>query len=193
MGVSLVFQPRLVEFTPEERDAWVSGDRGDCDDYCAGISGGVGIGGFGEYITGKHWETREYRWVHHDFDIFGYNIDGKYPSQTILETALGAERLAAFKRLCKGLEPFKESGHDALVQPDLLIYNADMTDIRFAECKRHGTSDLVSPQQALGLYLIESQLGLPAEVCVVAERGTCVEPSPPLTFTYERGRVRIVG
>jgi hypothetical protein len=193
MGVLLRFEPKLVEFTARERDAWVAGDRSDCHDYCAGISGGVGIGGFGEYVVGKHWERQGYKWIHHDFDIFGGNVDHKYPSQEILEEAIGRDRLAAFKALCKGLHAFREQGHAALVQADLMIYSPDMKEVRFAECKRYGTSDRVSPQQALGLFLIASQLRVPAEIFVVAEEGMCMKSLQPVAFDYSPDGVKASG
>ncbi len=182
MAISLTFQPQLVEFAPEERDAWIAGERSACSDpYCGRISEGYGIGWFGEYVVGRYWEDQGYRWVHHDFDIIGANKDGKYLSQSVLEGAFG-DRLVAFKALCKALAPFAEERHGALEQPDLMIYRPDGSEIRFAECKRHGTPDKVNPRQALGLFLIASMLRVPVDVFVVAECGVCREPLSPMTF-----------
>lgn len=194
MGIELTFRPILMEFSGDERDKWTVGDRSDCiDRYCAGISGGQGIGGFGEFIVGKHWQQRGYRWVHHDYDIFGDNMDGKYPeSQKILEDALG-DRLAKFKVLCNTLGPFRENGHAPVAQPDLLIYKPETMEIRFAECKRHGTPDRVNSRQALGLFLIASMLRLPVDVFVVAEAGICSKPLEPVTFVYDEGGVKPSG
>lgn len=193
MGVVLAFEPRLVEFSIEERDAWVAGNRSGCRDrYCAGISGGQGLGGFGEYVVGKYWQEQGYEWVHHDFDIIGANKDGKYESQRALEDALG-DRLREFKATCQSLWPFAEEHHGPVEQPDLMIYKPGTSEIRFAECKRHGTPDQVNPRQALGLYLIASQLRVPVDVFVMAEEGTCVEPLKPVTFVYDEHGVRVAG
>lgn len=194
MAVILTFEPRLVEFTVEQRDAWRRGDRSECiDPYCAGIGGGEGTGGFGEYLVGKFWQDLGYRWVHHDFDIFGGNVDGKYEeSQAILENALG-DRLAQFKTLVDSLRPFQASGHAPVEQPDLLIYKPGTAEIRFAECKRTDTRDKVNSRQALGLYLITSQLRVPVDVFILAEQGTRVEPLTPITFTYDDAGVSVAG
>jgi len=194
MGVLLTLEPKLVEFSIEERDAWRAGERSDCiDPYCAGTAGGRGsTTGFGEYMVGKYWQRQGYRWVHHDFDIFGGNIDHKYPSQAILENAL-AGRLAQFKTLVNSLRPFQEGGHAPVEQADLLIYKPGTTEIRFAECKRADTHDKVNGRQALGLFLIASQLQVPVDVFLVAEKGTRTEPLEPIRFVYGEHGVRIAG
>ena len=190
MALSLVFEPKLVEFSPEDRDAWVAGERSGCRDrYCAGISGGQGIGGFGEYTVGRYWQDQGYEWVHHDFDIIGAN-KRVYESQGALEDALGSDRLREFKAICQSLWPFAEEHHGPVEQPDLMIYKGT-SEIRFAECKRYGTPDQVNPRQALGLFLISSLLKVPVDVFIVAEKGTCSEPLKPITFVYDEHGVRV--
>jgi len=194
MPIAITIQPVLLEFTPQQRDAWVAGDRSDClSRYCAGISGGEGVGGFGEYIAGRYWQDQGYIWEHHDFDIIGANKDGMYESQSMLETSLGAKCLADFKASCQSLWPFAEEHHGPLEQPDLMICKPDGSGLRFAECKRFGSRDRVNPRQAMGLFLIASQLHVPVDVYIVAEQGKCFEPLEAMVFEFDELGSRLAG
>lgn len=130
------------------------------------------------------WEERGYDWIHHDYDVFGGNKDGKYEtSQLILEDAFGAERLATLKTLGKTLEPFRDKGHASVEAPDLMIFRPGTSEIRFAEAKRNDTRDTINGRQALGLYLLGAVLGCPVDVFVIAQQGS--NPSlAPIVFAY---------
>lgn len=186
MGLHVTFQPILVEFSAKQREAWLKGKRSDCiDDYCKRLPG---TKGFGEYIVGKYWEQRGYRWIHHDFNVLGGNKPGKWEeSENVLRRGLGPDRLDAARQLYKTLTPLREERHNPVEEPDLLIYRPGTGEIRFAECKRLDTSDSINTRQALGLYLIGSVLRLPVDIFVVAEQGTCSAPDP-IVFVYPDGR-----
>ncbi|MDO8963939.1 MAG: hypothetical protein Q7W30_05525 [Coriobacteriia bacterium] len=186
MGFHMTLEPILVEFTLDEREAWFSGERSDCIcEYCRRLPG---TKGFGEYVVGKYWEQRGYRWIHHDFNVLGGNRPGRWEeSEAVVLNALGPDRLAAARTLYKALMPFREEHHNPAEEPDLLIYKPGTTEIRFAECKRADTRDTINTRQALGIYLLGALLRLPVDVFLVAEKGTCSSPDP-IVFAYPEGR-----
>lgn len=185
MGFTLTFQPILLEFAPEQREQWLRGERSDCiDDYCLKLPG---TKGFGEYLVGRYWQDRGYRWVHHDYNVLGGNKPGKYPSESILRDALGSERLDAARELYGALYPLREAGRNPAEEPDLLIYKPGTHEIRFAECKRMDSHDNLNSRQALGLYLLGAVLRVPVDVFAIAEASTCASPDP-IVFTYPDGR-----
>jgi len=185
MPITLSIEPVLVEFDIAQREAWSRGERDGCSDpYCKRIGEGTGTGGFGEYLVGMYWEQQGYSWIHHDFDIFAGVKRVYEPAESILRAALG-ERLDAFRMMSRELECFHALGHASVVEhPDLLIHHPVTGEVRFAECKRLDTRDSVNPRQALGLFLIESVLGCPADVFVIAERGKVTEPLAPIEFSF---------
>lgn len=182
MGFKVTFEPVLLEFAPEQREAWNAGERSDCPEgYCKGLPGTLG---FGEYLAGKYWEQRGYRWIHHDFNVFGANRAGKYPeSEAILKTALGEDALEAARHLYKTLFPLREPGHVPFEEPDLLIFKPDGSEVRFAECKRMDTQDTINSRQVLGLFFLGAVLGCPVDVFAIAETGTCDSPAS-ITFEF---------
>ncbi len=182
MAFDLTFQPILIEFTLEEREAWRAGERSACNDrYAGGLRGTMG---FGEFLTGRYWERLGYKWIHHDYNVFGGNKPGKYPeSEAILREALGSERLDACRDVFKALTPFREAKHYVFEEPDLLVYKPGTKEIRFAESKRQDTHDKINRRQALGLYHLGSLLACPVDVFFVAEKGTCTTPAA-ITFRY---------
>jgi hypothetical protein len=182
MSFQVTFDPILIEFSLEQREAWYAGERSDCiGEYCRNLPGTMG---FGEYLAGKYWEQRGYRWVHHDYNVFGGNKPGKYPeSEAILENAVGVERLAACRKVYRTLYPLREEHHVPFEEPDLLIYKPGTKEIRFAECKRADTRDSINRRQLVGLFLLGAVLQCPVDVFLIAEQGTVPVPTP-ITFTY---------
>ena len=177
MSLSLTIEPRLIEYTREDLQAWESGDRSDCPEgYCKGLPGSYG---FGEYLVGRYWQQQGYCWIHHDFNVFGGNRDVMYTeAQAIVRAVLGQERFDAARRVFKDLEPFHIPKHHTFEEPDLLIYKEDMTELRFAECKRPGSRDTLNPRQGIGLFLLGAVLRCPVDVFVIAEAGkhAAIEP-----------------
>ena len=96
--MKLVIEPTLLTYPPEDLEKWKAGDRSECiDTYCRRLSGSSG---FGEYIGGRFYQALGFEWIHHDFDIFGTNKDGKYPkSDQILLNALGQQKLRSVRSL----------------------------------------------------------------------------------------------
>lgn len=184
MSLLLTIDPIVIEYTHEQLESWKSGPRPDCPEgYCKELPGSYG---FGEYLVGKYWEERDYCWIHHDFSVFGGNRDDMYlEAQAILKAALGPERFQAARHVSKALEPFRAPRHGAFEEPDLLIYKPDMTEVRFAECKRPANRDQLRPQQGIGLFLLGAVLRCPVDVFVIVEAGkpTPVEPVR-LDYTY---------
>ncbi|ADG82850.1 hypothetical protein TherJR_2005 [Thermincola potens JR] len=76
MSIEVRIPVIVLNYTPEQYQSWVDGNRDDCPDkYCRGLPGSMG---FGEYIVGKYFSSPGYLWIHHDFNIFGGNRPGKY-------------------------------------------------------------------------------------------------------------------
>lgn len=184
MSLLLAIEPIVIEYTPEQLEAWKSGPRSDCPEgYCKGLPGSYG---FGEYLVGRYWEERGYCWIHHDFSVFGGNRDNMYlEAQAVLKAALGPERFEAARQVSKAMEPFRVPRHEAFEEPDLLIYKQDMAEVRFAECKRPGNRDQLRPQQGIGLFLLGAVLRCPVDVFLIVEAGkyTPVE-QVRLDYTY---------
>jgi hypothetical protein len=182
MGFAVTFDPILIQFTAQQREAWRTGERSDCiDSYCRCLPG---TSGFGEYLVGKYWEQRGYRWIHHDYNVFGGNKPGKYAvAEAVLTSALGAGRLMAARQVYQALYPLRDAGHVPFEEPDLLVCKPDGSEIRFAESKRVDTHDKVNPRQVLGLFLLGAVLGCPVDVFTVAEAGTLTSCGP-VTLDY---------
>ena len=110
MSVRVALEPQVLYFDPTLLERWRGGDRAYCSDsVCRRVSG---TSGFGEYLVGAHFERLGYKWVHHDFDIFGTNRPGKYPnSEAVLMKHFGEARLNAARSLHRGLYPFREARH----------------------------------------------------------------------------------
>lgn len=135
-------------------------------------------------MVGKYWQQRGYAWIHHDFRVFGENRDEMYlESQKILKQALGPERFSSARGLAAALRPFRAPGRAAFEQPDLLIYKPDMSEVRFAECKRPAVGDRLRPQQGIGLFLLGAILRCPVDVFIVAMDGDEV-PGGPLEIRF---------
>jgi hypothetical protein len=175
MAVKISLEPQVLFFDPALLERWRGGDRAYCSDsVCRRLNGSAG---FGEFLVGNHFEELGYKWVFHDFDIFGTNRPGKYPnSETVLLNYFGKERLSAARSLHRVLHPFREPRHVTVETPDLLIFKPDGSEVRFAECKRTDTRDKINNRQAIGLALIAAVLRCPADFFLVVPRGS----SPPL-------------
>jgi hypothetical protein len=150
-----------LRYKDDELQKWKNGYREECPEgYCKGLPNS---NGFGEFMVGKHFQEMAYLWIHHDYDIFGYNLPEKYPlANEILIRGLGEKRYQKIKLLYQTFKP--------LEQPDLLIYKPDYSEIRFAECKRIDTGDKIREPQVKGLALISLLLDCEVEVFeVIAE------------------------
>ena len=177
MSLRVTLEPQVLFFDPALLERWRGGDRDYCSDpVCRRVSG---TAGFGEYFVGAHFEKQGYKWIHHDFDIFGSNKSGKYPSsEAVLLKYFGEERLSAARRLHSVLYPFREVRHVTVESPDLLIFNPDASEIRFAECKRMDTGDKLNRRQVIGLALIAAVFRCPVDCFLVAPRGSSPSLSP---------------
>ena len=177
MPVTVALEPQVLFFDPGLLERWRAGDRDYCSDAVCRKLGGTN--GFGEYLVGAHFESQGYKWVHHDFDIFGTNRPGKYPqSEAVLLKCFGEAGLRAARSLYGALEPFREAGHVPIETLDLLIFKPDLSEIRFAECKRTDTGDRLNRRQVIGLSLIGAGLRCPVDLFFVAPRGSTPSLSP---------------
>jgi hypothetical protein len=176
MAVKISLEPQVLFFDPALLERWRGGDRAYCSDsYCRRLNGSAG---FGEFLVGSHFEELGYKWIFHDFDIFGSNKPGKYPtSEAVFLNYFGEERLSAARNLHRVLLPFREPSHVTIESPDLLIFKPDGSELRFVECRRTDTRDKLNYRQTIGLALIAALLRCPADFFLVAPRGS----SPALT------------
>lgn len=135
---------------------------GECSDpYCKRLKHSYG---FGESILGSHFEKQGYKWIHHDYNLFGGNKPGKYPiAEEVITKCIGIEKFDSARTLYKA--------HRNIEEPDLLIYKPDCSEIRFAESKRLDTRDQVREEQIRGLALFALLFGAKVEVYVIAEEG----------------------
>jgi hypothetical protein len=177
MAVKISLEPQVLFFDPKLLERWRAGDRADCSDsYCRRLNGSAG---FGEFLVGSHFEELGYKWVFHDFDIFGTNRPGKYPnSESVFLNYFGEERLSAARSLYRVLQPFRMPGHVTIETPDLLIFKPDGSEVRFAECKRTDTRDKLNCRQVIGLALIAAVLRCPADFFLVAPLGSSPALAP---------------
>ena len=177
MAVKISLAPQVLFFEPTLLERWRGGDRAYCSDsFCRRLGGSAG---FGEFLVGSHFEELGYKWIFHDFDIFGTNRPGKYPnSETVLLNYFGKERLNAARSLYPVLHPFREPRHVTVETPDLLIFKPDGSEVRFAECKRTDTRDKMNNRQVIGLALIAAVLRCPADFFLLAPRGSSPSPTP---------------
>jgi len=176
----------MLEHDGGDLKKWREGRRDECaDEFCRRLSG---TNGFGEYIVGRHFEAQGYKWIHHDFDLFGTNTKAKYPeSEKILTDYFGEERLSAIRSFHKTLFPFREPRHHPLEAPDLLIFKSNgqtITEVRFAESKRLDTRDKLNSRQILGLFLIDAVLKCPIQLFILCERGRSKGTPHTLEFTF---------
>jgi len=177
MSIKLVIQPKVLFYHPVQLERWKHGDRDDCSDpVCRNA---IGVSGFGEFVVGAEFERRGYRWIHHDFDVFGTNRSCKYPdSEAVLREYLGEERFAAARGLVQTLKPFREHRRAPVETPDLMIFNPDGSELRFAECKRTDTRDKLNRRQMIGLALIAAVFRCPIDVYLIAPAGAPVSCDP---------------
>jgi hypothetical protein len=169
MAFRIVIEPVVLEYDPDQEERWCAGHREDCyDEYCRSLKGSRG---FGEYLVGRHFEAMGYRWIHHDFDVFGTNKPAKYASEAILLAGLGDKRLSAIREVGRQLRLCAEEGRGSVETPDLLIYKPGASEIRFAECKRIDTRDKLNGRQVFGLVLIGAALHCPVDLFVLKKRG----------------------
>ncbi|MHB8917258.1 MAG: hypothetical protein ACYC4H_04490 [Desulfocucumaceae bacterium] len=143
--MELQIHPKVLTFTKEELSRWEALQRDDCpDQYLKNLPPHYG---FGEYIVGKHFLELGYKYIHHDFNIFGGNKPGKYPvAETVLVNCLGQERFERIRKLYPTINSIED--------PDLLIYKPDYSELRFAEAKRVDKRDKLRPNQVRGLVFI---------------------------------------
>jgi len=163
--MKVIIPTRVVTFKRNELDNWVDGNREDCiDPYCKRLPGSKG---FGEYIAGRYYETLNYKWIHHDYNLFGGNRLGKYPkAETIFRSHFGDERYEKGRGYFSSFDPFFK-----IEEPDLMIYKPDCSEVLFAECKRLDTGDKLNEKQVKGLALLKLLFECPVEVVEIIEDG----------------------
>ena len=169
--------PSTAFYTPEELEDWRQGHR---DAFPDGYwKRGTGTFGFGESVVARYFMAIGYQCIHHDYDIFGSNRPQKYPkSEEILVAFLGTDRLAALRQIHRLFWPLRDRGRVPVEVPDLLIYKADFSELRFAESKLLLTRDKLNPRQILGLALISSLLRSQIDLFYVAAHGTSPKLEP---------------
>jgi hypothetical protein len=162
----IVIEPKVIEFDPERLVQWRKANDG--KSY-----------GFGETIVGEHFEELGYRWIYHDFNVFGGNRPGKYPlAEEILFKYLGPERFEAARKISEVLSPFADPHKHVSEEPDLLVYKPDLSEIRFVESKRLDTKDKLNKKQVRGLMLLSAFLGFHVDVFIVAPKGKEFKAGP---------------
>lgn len=163
--MKVMIPTRIITFNYNERTRWVDGSREDCiDSYCKGLPGSKG---FGEYIAGRFYESLGYKWIHHDYNLFGGNRLGKYPkAEAIIRRYFGDDRYEKGR----GFYP-SFSSYIGLQEPDLMVYRPDGSEILFAECKRHDTNDKLNEDQVRGLALLKLLFGCHVELVEIVEEG----------------------
>lgn len=177
--MEIIIPVRRVTYNKEQLHRWISGDRGHCtDSYCKKLPGSRG---FGEYVAGKFYESSDYQWIHHDFNILGGNKPGKYPvAETILRSHFGDARYESGR----GYYP-SFSRYVKVEEPDLLIYKPDFSEIRFAECKRLDTYDKLRESQIRGMALLKLLFHCTVEVIEIAdESNTQLDEPQPVVWQF---------
>ncbi|OME19944.1 hypothetical protein BSK57_23535 [Paenibacillus odorifer] len=174
--MEIIIPTRRVTFNKEQLHNWINGDREYCiDSYCKKLPGSSG---FGEYIAGQLYESLNYQWIHHDFNLLGGNKLGKYPlAEAVLRSHFGDARFESGRGYYPSFSQFVKAE-----EPDLLIYKPDFSEIRFAECKRLDTHDKLRESQIRGLALLKLLFNCTVEVIeIVDESKTQLnEPQPVL-------------
>ncbi|WP_052476271.1 hypothetical protein [Cohnella kolymensis] len=175
MGITVTIETKRLTFKKEELERWKSGDREDCPDgYCKRLPNSYG---FGEYVVGRHFQRQGYLWIHHDFNLFGYNKPGKYPlAEEVLIRCIGKDEYENMRKLFHMFKPLEE--------PDLLIYKPDFSEIRFAESKRRDTGDKLREAQIIGLSLISLMLKCEVQIFEVVEEGKQQPPAANVTWSF---------
>lgn len=174
MSIKIQIQPNLIYYTEKEYKDWIDGKKEDCSDkYLKKLEGSYG---FGEIIVGRYFEKLGYKYIHHDFNIFGGNLFGKYPfAEEVIYHCIGIEKYNNIRTIYKL--------HSNIEEPDLLIYKPDFSELRFAESKRIDTHDKLREKQARGLALLSLLLGCNVDVFEVVKEGKQHEPSL-ITFEF---------
>ena len=165
MSIKVSIPIITLTYSQEQYLKWKNGDREDCiDSYCKNLPWTYG---FGESIVGKYFESKGYKWIHHDYNIFGGNTPGKYPkAEEIIIKCMGKEKFESAKTIYKGV---KQKAFKNFEEPDLLIYKPDFSEIRFAESKRLDTGDELRENQVRGLVLLSVLLECTVEVFEIVQ------------------------
>ncbi|NSW92906.1 MAG: hypothetical protein HPY74_20075 [Firmicutes bacterium] len=169
MSIQVSLPLHVLTYTKIELDNWIKGERKQCDDpYCLKLPNSYG---FGEFLVGQYFTSLGYKWIHHDFNVFGGNRPGKYPkAEEIIVACFGEERYKSVRTLYRAFKNIEE--------PDLLIYRPDYSEIRFAESKRLDTRDKLRESQVRGLVLLSALLGCKVDVFEIVEEGKDFTPEP---------------
>lgn len=165
MSIKISIPIKMLTYSQEQYLKWKNGERENCiDSYCKKLPG---TKGFGENIVGQYFEKQGYKWIHHDYNVFGGNKLGKYPkAEEIIIGCLGKEKFESARAIYDGV---KRKGFKNFEEPDLLIYKPDFSEIRFAESKRLDTRDKLRENQVRGLVLLSVLLGCTVEVFEIVE------------------------
>lgn len=174
MSIKIHIQPKIIYYSENEYTEWINGKRENCSDkYLKNLKGSYG---FGEIIVGRHFEKLGYKYIHHDFNIFGGNKLGKYPfAEEVIYHCIGIEKYNNIRTLYKVYRNIEE--------PDLMIYKPDFSELRFAESKRSDTRDKLREKQVRGLALLSLLLGCNVDVFEVVKEDKQHEPSL-ITFEF---------
>lgn len=174
MSIQIVIPTKVLYFNQDQFEDWVSGKRDSClDPYCRRLPNSYG---FGEWLVGREFESMGYKWIHHDFTVFGGNKLGKYPlADNIMQKFLGEKKFLDTRNIYKVTKNFEE--------PDLLIYKPDFSVVRFAESKRFATRDKLRQNQVRGLAMLKLILGCEVEVYEIVKEGIKHE-AKPIIWTF---------
>lgn len=165
MGIKIEIPVRVVTFRSEELDKWRNGERENCkDSYCRKLPG---TKGFGEFIVGRYFESLGYEWIHHDYNLFGGNRQGKYPvAEEVFRKHFGDERYEQGRQFYRLFSPYVH-----VQEPDLMIYHPDFSEVRFAEVKRMDTNDRLNEAQLRGMALLKLLYECEVDIFYVVEEG----------------------
>jgi hypothetical protein len=162
MSIQITIPVKTIYYTDDQYIKWIEGRRDSCiDPYCKMLPPNYG---FGESILGRHFEAQGYKWIHHDFNVFGGNKPGKYPvAEEVIINCVGEEKFNIARTIFKAFKPIEE--------PDLLIYKPDYSEIRFAESKRVDTRDKLRENQVRGLAILAMLLKCEVDVFEIVKYG----------------------
>ncbi len=169
MSIQIQIPVTTIYFSTDQFEKWKSGIRDICSDpYCRGLPNAYG---FGENLVGNYFESLGYKWIHHDYNVFGGNRPGKYPlADDVLIRCLGESKFNSARLIYKSFKNIEE--------PDLMIYKPDYSEIRFAESKRVDTRDRLRSSQVRGLALLSLLLDCKVDVFEVAKEGNHHDAKP---------------
>lgn len=153
----VAFPVRFLEYDVEEREAWRTASHNN------------GTSGFGEEYAAQFYRSLGYAAIVKGFNIFGGNRPDKWPeTRQVLMSYYGEDRFL----LAQQIRPVFEH----VIEPDLLVYQPDGSELFFVEVKRTDTYDKLHPKQVRALALLTALLDTHVEIAVLSPKGSTRVP-----------------